>query len=79
MVAMQYLTTVPTAHPISPHRHKAPRQAMSAVMGQLEDLYARVIPLLQQSHPQEVKSVANEFYAVHGAMGRVKIGLLPTT
>jgi hypothetical protein len=60
-----------------PDRYKGPREAIKGVMDHISNLYSKVIPLLQHSHPQEAASVAEEFIAVHDAMGRVKIGLLP--
>src|SRR5262249_28595372 len=58
-------------------RYRVSSEAISRVMGQIEELYVKVIYLLCQSHPQECETLADELWEVFGAMGRIKIGLLP--
>ena len=62
--------------PIS-DKNKGSRAALSLAMEQLEQLYARVVPLLRRLTPVEAESVAAALLDVHDAVGRTKISLLP--
>jgi hypothetical protein len=61
----------------SSDRHQATRLAINKIMDELEQLYITVIPIIAKAKPHRVADLCQRFYAIHEAMGRVKIKLLP--
>jgi hypothetical protein len=58
-------------------RTRDSRRDLTAVMGRLDQLYARLVPLLKRATPDEAEAVAAALVELHDTLGRTKIGLLP--
>ena len=61
--------------PADPHR--SARAALTAAMGQLEELYRHAVPLVGQVDVCEAWDVTKQIQDIVDALGRIKIGLLP--
>ncbi|HMF19648.1 MAG TPA: hypothetical protein VKE98_20750 [Gemmataceae bacterium] len=60
-----------------PDPHKPAREALTAVMGRLEELYRHAVPLVNLASSRDAWAVTEQIQSICDALGRIKIGLLP--
>ena len=56
-------------------RYKAGRAAIARIMHELEKFYVLVMPLLKRCSKEEAGPIMAQFFALHEAMGRLKIAM----
>src|SRR5262249_16932503 len=72
------LTTPPQRTPVAlQDAHERSRAEITQVMDQLAELYARIVPSIQHLGRRQTKGIIGRIFALHDALGRAKIELLP--
>jgi hypothetical protein len=61
----------------SPDHYREVRAAVSTVMEELAHFYVLVLPAVKRSTAEEAEAIIAQLFAIHDAMGRLKIAMLP--